>query len=264
MSVFDELGDGIFRRRYESMDLNIGVVIGAEAVLIVDSRETHRQADVLRDELCTLTRLPVGWVVNTHYHWDHTWGNARFPEAALWGHDKCRRVMLENEDEARQSAIDWLPAEYHSDINEVVITPPEHTFTGTTAINLGNRTVGLSYHGLGHTNSDIVIRADDVLFAGDLVEESGPPFFGDGFPLDWGPTLTAMDVPDVVVPGHGDTVDAAFITTQSEEIEGVALLAREGHTDGASISDLVSRGPYPAEVMHSALTRAYAQLNGEL
>lgn len=264
MSVFDELGDGVFRRRYESLDLNIGVVIGTESLLIVDSRATHRQADVLRDELGTLTNLPVGWVVNTHYHWDHTWGNARFPEAALWGHEMCRREMVENGEAARQSAFNWLPEEHHGDINEVVITPPGHTFSNSTTIELGNRTVELSYHGLGHTNSDIAIRAGDVLFAGDLVEESGPPFFEDGYPLDWGPTLASIDLPGVIVPGHGDTVGSGFVATQREEIEAISRLARDGHMAGTPIADLIARGPYPAEVMRSALTRAYAQLNNEL
>ena len=108
MSVFDELGDGVFRRRYESLDLNIGVVIGEEAVLLVDSRASHRQADQLRAELTTLTSLPVGWVVNTHFHWDHTWGNARFPEAALWGHEQCRSEMIDNGEAARRQVLERI------------------------------------------------------------------------------------------------------------------------------------------------------------
>ena len=58
MTPFDELGLGVFRRRYASLDLNVGVVIGSEAVLVIDSRAGHRQADELRSELGTLTKLP--------------------------------------------------------------------------------------------------------------------------------------------------------------------------------------------------------------
>ena len=229
MSVFQELGDGIFRRRYESLDLNIGVVIGEEAVLLVDSRASHRQADQLRAELTTLTSLPVGWVVNTHFHWDHTWGNARFPEAALWGHDRCRSEMIGNGEAARQAVLEWMPAEHHDAVNEVIITPPTETFSSSVLLDIGGRVVELRHHGLGHTNSDIVVRVPGVLFAGDLIEEGAPPAFGDSYPLDWGETLDSIMLETTVVPGHGDVVDAGFVATQQAEIEDIAAAAREGH-----------------------------------
>lgn len=264
MSVFDEIGDGVFRRRYESLDLNIGVVIGAEAVLLVDSRASHRQADQLQEELRTLTQLPVGWVVNTHFHWDHTWGNAKFPEADLWGHNRCRSEMIDNGEAARQRVLEWMPEEHHDAVNEVVITPPTKTFAATTAIDIGGRSVELSYYGLGHTNSDIVVHVDNVLFAGDLIEESAPPSFGDSYPLDWGTTVGDIRHRDTIVPGHGDVVDKRFLSAQGEELNAVAELARYGHREGAAIARLAERGPYPPATMEVALARAYAQLNGEI
>ena len=262
MSVFDELGDGVYRRRYESLDLNIGVVIGAEAILLVDSRASHRQADQLRDELRNLTDLPVGWVVNTHFHWDHTWGNARFPEAALWGHERCRNEMIENGEAARQRVLDWIPAEHHDAVNEVAITPPTKTFSTSAMLDIGGRVVELRHHGLGHTNSDIVVRVQDagVLFAGDLLEEGAPPSFGDSYPLSWAETLDSIRLEATVVPGHGDLVDAAFVITQQDEIEGIADAARAGYSEGTPLESLIEHGPYPKEPMRLALTRAYAQL----
>lgn len=266
MSVFDELGDGVFRRRYESLDLNIGVVLGADAVLLVDSRASHQQADELRHELSSLTDLPVGWMVNTHFHWDHTWGNARFPEAVLWGHERCRAEMADNGEAARRRVLDWMPEEHHQAVNDVVITPPTETFATSQLLNIGNQVVELRYHGLGHTNSDIVIRVPDagVLLAGDLLEEGAPPSFGDSYPLNWAQTLDSIRLETTVVPGHGDIVDAAFVAEQQEEIEAVADIARMGHSDEAPLDFLTDSGPYPAETMRLALTRAYAQLDGEL
>jgi len=266
MSVFDEIGDGVFRRRYQSLDLNIGVVIGEGAVLLVDSRASHHQADELRAELSTLTSLPIGWVVNTHYHWDHTWGNARFPEAVLWGHDMCRTEMLDNGEEARLRVLEWMPSEHHEAVNEVVITPPTETFARTASIDLGGRTVDLSYHGRGHTNSDIVVTVPDcgIVFAGDLIEEGAPPSYGDAFPLDWASTLDAAVLGGTVVPGHGDVVTAEYTATQRDEIAAVADLARRGHATETPIAALVARGPYPETTMEQALRRAYAQLDGDL
>lgn len=263
MSVFDELDKGIFRRRYESLDLNIGVVIGEDAVLLIDSRASHRQADDLRDELRTLTDLPVGWVVNTHFHWDHTWGNARFPEAQLWGHDMCRSEMVEHGEAARRGVLEWMPAEHRSAVNDVEITPPTHTFAEHASLNIG-REIELTFYGRGHTNSDIVVHADHVLFAGDLIEEGAPPSFGDSYPLDWGATVGAIGHRDTIVPGHGDVADKGFLSAQHGELAAVADIARHGHREGMAIEHLVALGPYPPETMQIALSRAYAQLSGEL
>ncbi len=263
MSVFDELGDGIFRRRYESLDLNIGVVIGEDAVLLVDSRASHRQADELRNELTQLTDKPVGWVVNTHYHWDHTWGNARFPEAELWGHKMCREEMVYNGELARMHVLEWMPEEHHAEVKEIEITPPTKTFADKASIDIG-RQIDLIYYGRGHTNSDIAVVADNVLFAGDLLEEGAPPSFGDAYPLDWPRALGIMGFDDVIVPGHGDVVDHEFLRDQRDELYAVADLAQYGHREGAVIDKIIDRGPYPPETMRVALTRGYAQLNGEI
>ena len=266
MSVFDEIGDGVFRRRYESLDLNIGVVIGAEAVLLVDSRANHRQADQLSDELRTLTELPIGWVVNTHFHWDHTWGNARFPEAALWGHERCRIEMIDNGEAERQRVLEGMPKEHHDAISEVVITPPTETFRTATMLDIGGRVVELRHHGLGHTNSDVTVRVPgaDVLFAGDLVEEGAPPSFGDSYPIDWAQTLGSIRLEPIIVPGHGDVVDAAFVAGQQEEIAAVVDAARGGYQQDLPVESLIERGPYPPQPMRQAISRVYAQLAGEI
>lgn len=266
MSAFEELGSGVFRRRYESLDLNIGVVIGAEAVLLVDSRASHWQADQLREELRALTSLPVGWVVNTHFHWDHTWGNARFPEAILWGHEQCRIEMADHGEAARQRVLEWIPAEHHDAVNEVEITPPTETFRTSSLLDIGGRVVELRYHGLGHTNSDVTVRVQDagVLFAGDLLEQGAPPSFGDSYPLDWAQTLDSIRLESAVVPGHGDVIDAGFVASQQDEIESVADAARAGYHEGAPVESLIDRGPYPPQSMREAIARAYAQLGGEI
>ncbi len=265
MNTFDELGDGIYRRRYQSLDLNIGVVVGDDGILLIDTRASHRQADELRDELRTLTDLPTRWVVNTHFHWDHTWGNARFPEASVWGHEQCRHELVANGELARQRVLDGMPAEHHDEIREVVITPPTNTFAERMSLDIG-REIRLSYHGLGHTNSDIVVLVptEGVLFAGDLLEEGAPPSFGDAYPLDWATTLGKLQLPSVVVPGHGDVVDRDFVTEQAAEIGAAAGMARAGHEAGRPIDDLVDAGPYPPATMRWAVSRVYAQLEGEI
>ncbi len=265
--MWQEVGEGAFRRRYESLDLNVGAVIGGEGVLVIDTRASHRQAQQLLDDLRVLTDLAPRWVLNTHYHWDHCWGNALFPSAQLWGHERCREELLEEGELARTGVLEWMPEEHHADVREVVITAPDHTFGLRHAIDLGGRIVEFRYLGLGHTDSDVVAYVADsgTVFAGDLVEEGAPPSFTDSFPLDWPQALDALlDMATAtVVPGHGDVVDRQFIETQRAELCAVGALARAGFVEGAPIEEIdVRSGPYPDEVMRSALDRAYLQLAG--
>ena len=75
MANWSEVGDRVFVRRYSFYDQNIGVVLGDEGVLVIDTRTSHRQADEIIDDLRSLTPLPGRVVVNTHGHHDHCFGH---------------------------------------------------------------------------------------------------------------------------------------------------------------------------------------------
>lgn len=141
--MFEELANGVFRRRYESLDLNVGVVLGEQGILVIDTRASHVEAEELREELRTITTLPVRWVVDTHWHWDHTFGNARFPEAEIWGHELCRKTMVELGDSMKEDAAAWLPDRLE-ELAEVVITPPTSVFESSAGIDLGRVVVEMT------------------------------------------------------------------------------------------------------------------------
>lgn len=229
---FQELGDRIYRRRYDRLDQNIGVIVGDEAVCVIDSRSNHPDADELRTELQTLTSLPVRFLVNTHMHWDHTFGNARFGEATIVGHRDCRRRLLEDGEamKHRLQTADWVPAEERSSFADVVVTPPTVTFATTVGLHLDDRLLVLRHHGRGHTDNDVTVTVDEVCFVGDLVEEGAPPSFGDSYPEEWVTTLDGLvdDLPPVVVPGHGDVVDTGFVQAQRDQIDAAIRFLRDG------------------------------------
>jgi glyoxylase-like metal-dependent hydrolase (beta-lactamase superfamily II) len=260
-SVFDELAGGVFRRRYASLDLNVGVVIGEDAVLIIDTRASHRQARELIDELGDITSLPVRWVVNTHWHWDHVFGNSQFPDAEIWGHELCEIALVSRGEEMKTAAKEWLPHQHHDEIDQVEIVPPRRTFAERASIGIG-RDVDLSYHGFGHTDADIVVTVPDadVSFFGDLVEEGAPPSFGDSYPVAWPLTLRLafQSMPGTIVPGHGDVVDSKFVQSQHEELVAVAELATDFVTGEVDLQEAASAGPFSDEVMREALLRAQA------
>jgi glyoxylase-like metal-dependent hydrolase (beta-lactamase superfamily II) len=249
---WQEVGDRVFRWRYERLDQNIGVILGSESVCVVDSRSTHADADELRLHVAALTSLPVNTLVNTHMHWDHTFGNARFPEATIFGHVRCRRRLLEDGEEMRSRLLgaEWVSEEMREQLREVEIVAPSVTFDDQLTIHVDDRTLDLRHLGRGHTDNDLIVTVDDVCFAGDLVEEGAPPAFGDSFPAEWVETVDRMleTAPPTIVPGHGDVVDLAFVRDQRDMLAAAIERIRTGAGDA----------PWPEEVMSAIAARMWS------
>ncbi len=246
---WDEVGDGVFRCRYARLDQNVALIVTDDGLVVVDSRSTHADADELRSDIATISAAPVRYLVNTHFHWDHTFGNARFSDSVIVGHTRCREVMMSDGERTKTelSVAEWVPDVNRLEFLDVEITPPTVTFDDAMVIHLGGKDIRLWHPGLGHTDSDIVVFVDDVLLAGDLVEEGAPPSFGDSFPRAWVETLDAIlgSIRGAVVPGHGGLVDRAFVGSQRDEI--AAAIA---HLDTGA-----GRSPYPSAVTESIATR---------
>jgi glyoxylase-like metal-dependent hydrolase (beta-lactamase superfamily II) len=270
MSLWSEVGDRVFVRRYAFYDQNIGAILGDDGVLIVDTRISHRQADEILTDLKELTSLPVRAVVNTHGHNDHAFGNHRFRPAPIWGHARCARMVTET-GPAQIAALKAAMPDLAGDLAEVVLDPPDCTFEGDQAtldFDAGGRLVELRHLGRGHTDNDVVVMIPDagVLFAGDLVEAGAPPYFGDGYPMDWPATVERLVeiVTGAVVPGHGDVGDRAFVVRSMVEIRTIAELATLVRDGALSLDDAVLRTSYPADAARQPLERALAQLGGEI
>lgn len=261
---WQELGDGVFRRRYASFDLNIGAVIGDGGVAVIDSRESPSQARQMRRELARITAKPVRWLVNTHWHWDHTFGNEEFAGAAIWGHRQCRRVLSERGEETRERCAALVPAEQRGEFESLRIVLPEHLVDSEATIDLGDRRLELRYLGRGHTEGDLVVTVPDagVRFAGDLLEEGAPPSFGDAYPIAWASTAARLaGLGDgVVVPGHGDLMDPEAVRAQVADLGEVARIARSAAASGRAPAAARDPGPYPPDTMRVALERARLEL----
>ena len=270
MAGWVEIGDRVFVRRYAFFDQNIGVVLGDGEALVIDTRSTYGQAREIQAHLRELTAFPVTVVVDTHGHFDHAFGNALFRPATIWGHERCVTFMERN-GELRRDRIATNNPEIAADLPEVVLDPPDRTFSETAYVELGDRRIELRYLGRGHTDHDIVIRVPDasVLFAGDLVENGAVPWFGDGYPLDW--PETALRVAEltvgVIVPGHGDHAGPGFADMQATALWALADLARRVNRGDLTLDDAIAATPYPAydhELIRRPLERALEQLRGEL
>ncbi len=270
MSGWEEIGDRVYVRRYEFYDQNIGLVLGDGEAMVIDTRSTHVQAREILSDLRHLTSAPVSVVVDTHGHFDHVYGNHVFRPAQIWGHERCVDFIART-GEARRANIAATEPELAADLPEVVIDPPDRTFSETAYIDVGGRRVELRFLGRGHTDHDIVVRVPGagVLFVGDLLESGNVPYFGDGYPIDWPETAfrVAEMVDNVVVPGHGDHADLAFAEAQAAAIAGLASLARRVQAGELTVDDALAETPfpdYPPEQVKRPLLRAISQLRGEI
>jgi glyoxylase-like metal-dependent hydrolase (beta-lactamase superfamily II) len=268
-----EIGDRVFVRRYAFYDQNIGVVLGREEALVIDTRSTYGQAREIVADLRSLTSDPVTVVVDTHGHFDHAFGNAIFRPATIWGQEGCVAFM-QRTGEARKATIAAETPELAGELDEVVIDPPDRTFTTDATVEVGGREVALRYLGRGHTDHDIVVTVPgtEVVFAGDLLENGAVPFYGDAYPIDWAATaagLARLVAPErgVVVPGHGDHAGRVFADAQAGSIAAVATLAARVHAGEIGLEEALASHPFPEHPPGDArrpLQRAVAQLRSEV
>jgi glyoxylase-like metal-dependent hydrolase (beta-lactamase superfamily II) len=257
-----EVGDGVLVRRYTELDQSIGLVVGDDACLVVDTRGDLGQGAELAAAVREVTGLP--WtVVLTHSHWDHCFGTASFLPADVWAQERCHADLLATGIEQRDTVVrmyrDLGRPEVADAVAAVEPVLPSRLVRERAELSVGGRAVVLAYFGPGHTDNDIVVQVPDagVVFAGDLVEQGAPPAFGDAVPAAW---PTAVDgilglAPTVVVPGHGEPVNASFVTGQRAELALIAELCGDVVNDRCGLSDAELRSPYPADVLRTAVER---------
>lgn len=265
--IWLEVGERVFTRRYRFFDQQIGAILTDAGPVVIDTRSTPGQAREILTDLRALTLLPVAAVIDTHHHFDHTFGNAEFRPAPIWGHTRCaERVRTTSAADIAEIAAET--PEIAAELAEVVLDPPDRTFADAATLELGGRAIELRHLGRGHTDDDIVIVVGDadVLFAGDLLENGAPPYFGDGYPLDWPVTLRAIRplVRGAVVPGHGAVADLVFVDRSIAEIGAIAELAGRVAAGDLVLDDAIAAAPYPAKAAREAIERGLAQALGEL
>jgi glyoxylase-like metal-dependent hydrolase (beta-lactamase superfamily II) len=260
-----EVADRVWVVRHPWYDVNVTAVEGERGLLLVDTHASARAFGEVLDVVRRASRAPVVEVVNTHAHHDHVLGNAAAREA---GSD----VVVTAHEAAADAFGDVVGSAEAAGVRADELaepSPPDRTFSSVAVVDLGDRAVELVHPGRGHTDGDLVVRLTDVdvLLAGDLVEESGHPSWGeDCWPMEWPLTLdlmTGLAGPGtVVVPGHGAPVDLDFVQEQRAAIGIVAETVRDAAGRGVPVGEALAstQWPYPVEVLTHAVRRGYEQL----
>lgn len=281
-----EAGAGVFRKRFDPCDVTVTAIVGSDGVAVIDTRCSPAEAREIKEQLRGLTPAPIRWVINTHAHFDHCWGNAEFvaprltPPARIWGHESLV-PQLDPANPALAALVSELMTEeprWAKDMPELEFVPPTELVRDHATIDLGNRRLDLRFLGRGHTDGDlwIFLAEDDpttnthppIALAGDLVEQSGPPAFGDdSFPLEWAATLdralAAIGPDTIVIPGHGDVVNTTFLREQRTTINAISHEIRRLHAANIPADTAAAEGtwPIPAEQLGWAIERGYTALD---
>jgi glyoxylase-like metal-dependent hydrolase (beta-lactamase superfamily II) len=271
--AFTEVADRVWVARYPWFDVNVTLVGGDAGLLVVDTHGSGRAAQEVVEDVRRLGVGDVTGIVNTHWHFDHSFGNATFRAAygqvPAVAHETAAEELGRWGEELKQRYADAPDDPHSADVVATEIVVPERTFSSALVLDLGDRAVELVHPGRGHTAGDLVVRIPDadVLLAGDLVEESAPPSFNsDCWPMDWPLSLDIVlgltTGGSVVVPGHGAPVDRDFVEEQRNEIGIVAETIRDLAGRGVPVDQALAAGewPFPREGLADAVRRGYEQL----
>lgn len=279
---------------------NAAIIINENDVLIVDTHVSPEAAQALLTELKTLTNKPVRYVVNTHFHFDHSGGNQIYgPDVELIGHDVTREKLADGSslrgagyarfisslpatiarlrqqrdttsDPAVKAKLDQrivMQDELTRQTDTIRATPPTISFDRTMTLYRGGRQIRLYFVGRAHTGGDVFVflPKERVLVSGDALQ-TGVPFMGDGYFAEWPETLEKLKALDfeVVLPGHGAPFrDRSRITYLQEYMRDFWAKAQEQHRLGATAEEAARRIDMRNHATHfPSITAVGADLDG--
>jgi glyoxylase-like metal-dependent hydrolase (beta-lactamase superfamily II) len=215
---------------------NVAVLVTKEGVILVDDKY-DQDHDAIMAKIKTVTEQPVKYIFSTHYHADHSGGNAKFlPTAQIISTENSRNNILQHKQSNAPAGV----------------MPAQIVFTTESAVFLGGYEVRARYFGRGHTNGDAIIYfpALRTIHTGDLMAGTSPliDYNGGGSVVEWTKTLDgamALDF-DTVIPGHGAVTNKAGLKTYRDNVEKLRN----------RVSGLIHEGKTQADVAQ-AMTKEY-------
>jgi glyoxylase-like metal-dependent hydrolase (beta-lactamase superfamily II) len=180
-----------------------GAVIGTQWAVVIDTLATPEETLIMREFIEVQLGVPVRYVINTHYHADHSWGNCFFPGASTLAHALCRKLMLDKGPASLDAARKQNPI-----FKQVKLVFPHLTFdSGTLSLKVGKKNlVLLPTPGHSPDGISVLVEEDRVLFAGDAFMPL--PYFVDGNYDELTATIKRISKMSLenIVQGHGDII----------------------------------------------------------
>lgn len=209
---FDRLSEHAYAYTAQG-DPNTGIVIGDDAVLVVDTQATPVMAqDVIR-RIRAVTDKPIKYVVLSHYHAVRVLGASAYKPQEIIASRGTYDLIVERGAADMKSEIERFPRLFRAVESIPGLTWPTVVFEKTLTLWLGKLEVQILHLGRGHTKGDTIVWLPDerILFSGDLVEFDATPYAGDAYFTDWPETLEALAAlkPNKLVPGRGAALQSA-------------------------------------------------------
>jgi len=204
---------------------NIGIIVGSEAVMVVDTGMGPKNARTVLEEVRAITDKPIRYLAITHFHPEHGMGAQAFPETTAVLVPRAQAEELADKGEAYIEMFEGFGPEVARYLEDIRPPPPDIAFERRVQVDLGDRRVEVFYLHPAHTRGDayVWLPAERILFAGDIVLNRFFPIMpdADSSGLGWLEALerlAAME-PAIVVPGHGATGDTGLIDALSEFLQ---------------------------------------------
>lgn len=199
----ERVSDNVYWFQSETYaQVTAGTIVGPQWAVLIDTlipSETPKIRNFIENHLM----VPVKYIINTHHHADHCWGNCVFPNATIIGHQLCRDLMLEKGSSALAEA-----GQENSIFRDICISPPQVTFTsGSINLRIGKKQLQI-FSTPGHSADSISVLLEDerILFAGDAFMPV--PYFVGGDLETLAQSITHIGNMGLenIVQGHGDII----------------------------------------------------------
>ena len=253
---------------------NSGFIVGDDGVLVIDAMMVASQVRLYMEEIRKVTDKPIRYVVNTHHHVDHSFGNQFYLPAEIVSHRVCREALI-----TRGADVGMLSERYphyRDDWAEARLTPASITYEDKMIVHLGGKVIELLHPGPAHTYGDtlVYLPEDKVLFTGDVAFHYLTPLARDGHISNWikvaNGILNHLDA-TTLIPGHGPVSGKEVVSATLKYLRLVKRTSRSHFQRGASVEDTsraVLLGEYadwvePERVMVN-VQRLYQEFRGEL
>ncbi len=251
---FDQLSEHAYAYTAEG-DPNTGIVVGDDAVMVIDTQATPVMAqDVIR-RIREVTDKPIKYVVLSHYHAVRVLGASGYkPEQIIASRDTYD-LIVERGAQDMQSEIERFPRLFRAVESVPGLTWPTLVFEQRLTLMLGKLQVEIMQLGRGHTKGDTVVwlPQEKILFSGDLVEYDATPYTGDAYLTDWPATLDAIAAlsPQQLVPGRGASLQTPAAVQAG--LDGTRAFV-------TAMFDSVKRGAAAGKDLRSVYEETYAAL----
>ncbi len=180
-----------------------GVVAGPQWAVVIDTLALPEETLAMRDFVEDTLKVPVRYVIDTHSHADHAWGNGFFPGATIVGHELCRIALVERGPAALESA-----RKLNATFKQVKLVPPQLSFDqGTLTLRVGKKNLTMiPTPGHSPDGISVLVEEDRVLFAGDAFLPL--PFVVDGDIEELAGSIKKIGKMGLenIVQGHGDII----------------------------------------------------------